>query len=491
MTEQPTTKIFSITTTLPYINAKPHIGFAFEILGADILARYHRLLGEQVIFNTGTDEHGQKIYEKALELGMTPQAYCDSLVGDFQALREKLNLSYDRFIRTTDEHHVAAAQEMWRRCFAAGDIYKQKYEVKYCVGCELEKTDSELVHGRCPLHPDKELEVRAEENYFFRFSKYETALLELYKVRKMAEEPFVQPEGKQKEIEAFVEGGLKDFSISRVAAKMPWGIPVPDDEEQVMYVWFDALTNYISTLGWPEVDLTRPESGWPVIQVAGKDNLRQQSAMWQAMLMSAGIEPSAKILINGFIMVNGQKMSKSLGNVISPDQMIEKYGTEVTRYLLANLGNFGEDTDVTWEKMAEVYNAELTNGLGNLCSRVAKMMSQTADFDLGNEREIERKTELTPEFKEYLNNYQIREGLDWIKEKVAATDKYLSVEQPWKLTDEPAKKRDVLQKAGRMILEIADHLQIFMPEISRQISEHFRAETIQPMTPLFPRITNS
>ncbi|HVY67898.1 MAG TPA: methionine--tRNA ligase, partial [Patescibacteria group bacterium] len=290
---------FYITTTLPYVNAKPHMGHAQEFVYADVIARYQRgILGKDVIFNTGTDEHGQKIYDKAREEGKEPQAYADEYAAKFGGLKQALNLSYNRFIRTTDPHHVAAAQEFWRRCLKRGDIEKQNYRIKYCVGCELEKTDSDLdENGRCPLHPNLELEIREEENYFFKFSKYQQPLLELYQ----AHPDFVVPDFRFREIQEFVKRGLQDFSISRLAAKMPWGIPVPGDDKHVMYVWFDALINYISTLGWPEdsgertgpsaeqagsaLSTQRYSDFWPGIQIAGKDNLRQQSAMWQAMLM--------------------------------------------------------------------------------------------------------------------------------------------------------------------------------------------------------------
>ncbi|MEK7157173.1 MAG: methionine--tRNA ligase, partial [Patescibacteria group bacterium] len=235
-----------LTTTLPYVNADPHIGFALEIVKADVLARLYALQGDEVFFNTGTDEHGQKLWQEAVKKGVAPQAYVDEYATKFKALKEKLDLYPDlHFVRTTDEHHEVAAQEFWRRCAANGDIYKKNYQIKYCVGCELEKPDSELVHERCPLHPNVDLQLIDEENYFFRFSKYQQSLLDLYASRP----DFVVPDFRQKEVRMFVERGLQDFSISRLKEKMPWGIGVPNDPKHVMYVWFDALVNYISTLG--------------------------------------------------------------------------------------------------------------------------------------------------------------------------------------------------------------------------------------------------
>jgi len=240
---------FYITTTLPYVNSEPHIGFAMEIIRADIIARSKKLQGFDVFFNTGTDEHGQKIYENAGAKGVDVKEYVDGYAQSFKNLIPLLGISPDiHFIRTTDDVHIRAAQEFWKRCFEKGDIYKKNYQTKYCVGCELEKQDSELVDGRCALHPNKELEIREEENYFFRWSNYQEYLLNFYK-----ENPkFVIPDFRFNEIKAFVERGLEDFSVSRLRSKMSWGVPVPGDDEHVMYVWFDALTSYISTLGWPD-----------------------------------------------------------------------------------------------------------------------------------------------------------------------------------------------------------------------------------------------
>jgi len=470
---------FYITTTLPYVNAEPHIGFGLEIVEADIIARYQATLGKEVIFNTGTDEHGQKIYQKAIELNQDPVEYCNEYASKFERLKKILNLSYTNFIRTTNPDHQKAAQEFWRRAENSGDIYKAKYQVKYCVGCELEKTESELVDGKCPFHPNLELEQRDEENYFFRFSKYQQPLLNFFK-----DNPeFVKPKSKMNEAIAFVEGGLNDFSISRLKTKMPWGVPVPGDDEHVMYVWFDALVNYISTLGWPN-DLQKFQEFWPGVQVAGKDNLRQQAVMWQAMLMSANLSPSRQILINGFISIGGQKMSKSLGNVISPEEMVTKYGTDATRFLLISLGTFNEDMDVTWERLDEEYTANLANGIGNLCSRVAKM---AADSNLIYEvsQTQQQNQEISEEYHQLMKDYELSKALNIIVDLIKQTDLFLSQNEPWKKEGE--EKTKILFSAIDKIRLIGDLLLPFTPKLSSKIFESFTG-TINPLTPFFPRL---
>jgi len=461
-------KKFYITTTLPYVNAKPHIGFALEIIQADVLARWQRTQGAEVFFNTGTDEHGLKIFQKAAELGKTPQEYCDEAVKPFLALKEKLNLSFDSFIRTTDAKHIVAAQEFWKRCEKNGDIYKKNYKAKYCVGCELEKTDSELANGRCPIHPNKEIEIIDEENYFFKFSKYQKPLLDFYD----ANPDFVLPVGRFNEIKNFVKGGLQDFSISRVKEKMPWGIPVPGDESQVMYVWFDALVNYISCLGWPKDekkfnDLWGTKENRNAIQVAGKDNLRQQSAMWQAMLMSAGLPNSKQIFIHGFVLANGQKMSKSLGNVIDPVELVGKYGTDPVRYFLLREIPSAEDGDFSIARLEERYNADLAKGIGNLASRVttiAKKIGAAAGKECSN-AELKQEIETAADGRDKnLAQYKFNEALASIWKPVNYCDKYIEKTQPWK-TNDTAAVGDLLFALSR----IADLVEPFIPQTSQKI----------------------
>ena len=426
---------YYITTTAPYVNSDPHIGFALEIIQADVIARYHEIVGDTVFFNTGTDEHGKKIYEKAVEEGKDPKDYVVYFAAKFKNLKTILGLSDGlNFSRTTDERHIAAAQEIWRRVEANGYIRRGVYQAKYCVGCELEKQDSDLVEGRCPLHPNKELEQIDEENYFFCFSKLQEKLLSLYEKYP----DFVVPAHRQKEITNFVKSGLSDFSISRLKEKMPWGIPVPGDEKQVMYVWFDALTYYISALGWPS-DEDSFNSYWGsadsprAIQVAGKDNLRQQASMWQAMLLAADLPTSRQIMIHGFITSNGMKISKSLGNTVDPLEYVERYGLDALRYyLLAKMDPF-EDSDFTKEKFEEVYKADLQNGLGNLVSRVAAMAVGIKRQQAAGSRQ------LTEGIAKAISEYRFDEAMKSIWDRVRKADQLISEKKVWQLEGEEKK----------------------------------------------------
>ena len=455
-------KTFYITTTTPYVNAEPHIGFASEIVLADVRARFAALDGADIVFNTGADEHGSKIHEKALEGGKDPQDYVDENAKKFDALKDLLNLSYTHFTRTTDKHHKSAAQEMWRRVDANGFIYKKDYQVKYCIGCELEKTESELEDGRCPIHPDREIDLIDEENYFFKFSAFQEKLLELYKTNP----EFVVPQTRFNEIKSFIEQGPEDFSISRLKEKMPWGVPVPGDDDHVMYVWFDALTNYISMLGWPEDEKNfatywGTEGNSLATQIAGKDNLRQQSAMWQAMLLAAGLPPSKQIFINGFISVDGQKMSKSLGNVIAPQDMIDRYGVDGTRYLLLTKGNFGEDSDISWERMDEKYNADLANGLGNLVSRVLTLGADvTCDVPEVDLNSLQKDVE----------SFAFNRALENIWAIVGKANKLIEDEKPWELKKtDPEKFEDVMARLLQDLHIIAVLVEPFLPETGEKM----------------------
>ncbi len=517
---------FYITTTLPYVNADPHIGFALEIVQADVIARWHAMRGDEVFFNTGTDEHGLKIYRGAQAAGLDPKSYADAHAAKYDELKCALQLSYNNFIRTTDTHHVQAAQAFWRRCAERGDIYKKNYQIKYCVGCELEKFESELEDGHCPLHPQLALEQVDEENYFFRYSRYQDALLEFY-----AKNPeFVIPKNRLYEIIKFTERGLQDFSISRLKSKMPWGVPVPGDDQQVMYVWFDALVNYVSAIGWPD-DLKKFNSFWPGVQTAGKDNLRQQSSMWQAMLLSAGLPLSKQILIHGFITSAGQKISKSLGNTISPFDYVEEFGAEALRYYLLREIPTHNDGDFTREKFLARYNADLANGLGNLVQRVTAMVEKYLDGKVtynsshacppyafprkqyAREGKYEHEKHyrslkagfgrrglkvkyggggtLQARVDAAVESYQLDQALAVIWAKIAECDKRVDDEKPWVLAKDAAKSEH-LQKLLEWLVtdlrEIGHALAPFLPQTAESILDIVdRERIVPPETSLFPR----
>jgi methionyl-tRNA synthetase len=372
-----------------------------------------------------------------------------------------------------------AAQEFWKRCLAKGDIYKKQYSVKYCSGCELEKTDSELVDERCPIHPNLDIEFIEEENYFFKFSAYQDQLIKLYDSRP----DFVVPAHRLKEIRTFVAGGLQDFSVSRLKEKMPWGVPVPDDETQVMYVWFDALVNYISCLGWPETTFT---DWWPSIQFAGKDNLRQQSAMWQAMLMSADIEPSKQIIIHGFITSGGQKMSKSLGNVIDPLVMVDRFGVDALRYYLARYVKPFEDSDFTVERMSEVYTSDLANGLGNLVSRVTNMVEKYCGGTYTRIQMI--GSEVVKAYSAAFESYRLDEALAVVWSLVDVANKTIDDAAPWKMAKEgkEAEVKALLGELVNRVLDISELLIPFMPGTAEKITAAF-VQPVKKIEPLFPR----
>ncbi len=484
-------KPFYITTTLPYVNSDPHVGFALELVRADMIARYKKSQGFDVFFNTGTDEHGIKIYRKAKEQGIETQAYVDQYAEKFKNLIPLLGiLPETNFVRTTDKHHIMAAQEFWKIAFKEGLIYKKNYSIKYCIGCELEKTESELVDGKCPLHPLQELEIIEEENYFFRFSIFQKKLLDLYK-----NDDFVVPKTRLNEIRAFVERGLDDFSISRLASKMPWGIPVPGDESQVMYVWFDALVNYISAVGWPD-NKELFQKNWVdsggVVQYCGKDNLRQQAAMWQAMLMATKLPPSKQIIIDGFITgEGGVKMSKSLGNTIDPIDVVKDFGADAFRYYVSKELLAFEDSPFTMEMFKEAYNAHLANGLGNLVSRTMKMAQANAiSYDQKIEKVLEQSEELVHVYRQYnegFANYNLKQSVEAVWELITGSDKIIQDRQPFKKikVDLEEAKKDILELLARLNI-IGNLLIPILPETASKILD-LVAKNTMPEAPLFAR----
>ena len=481
-------KPFYITTTLPYVNAEAHMGHALEMVRADVIARYKKLIGYDVFFNTGTDEHGQKIFQKAKEAKQTPKEFVDFYSGKFKELLKMLGITEEEgitrnFIRTTDGDHIKSAQEFWKLCDKNGYIYKKNYQVRYCVGCELEKTDSDLVDGKCPDHPNLTLEILDEENYFFKFSAFGEKLLSFYKNNPS----FVIPDFRFNEIKAFVERGLQDFSISRLRSNMLWGIEVPGDDKHVMYVWFDALVNYISAIGWPS-DLEKFNK-WQVetggmIQYCGKDNLRQQSAMWQAMLMAAKLPNSKGIVIDGFVTGPGLvKMSKTIGNVVSPVGLIQKYGTDALRYFVTRELSTFEDSPMSEESFKEAYNANLANGLGNLVSRVMKM----AETNLSKPVEIVENT-IPQEYFDLLEKFEIQKATDMVWKKIAELDGLIQKEQPFKMikTDKENGVK-IIENLSKDLYTIGRMLNPIMPETSKKIKDLVKINK-SPDKPLFLRV---
>lgn len=479
-------KKFYITTTLPYVNAEPHLGHALEFVRADVIARYKKSLGLDVYFNTGTDEHGTKIQEGAKNEAISEQDYVDKNATRFRELFPKLGITDEiHHIRTTDEKHIVAAKEMWKRCYDNGYIYKKAYQTKYCVGCELTKTDSELENGKCPLHLTREIELIDEENYFFKFSAFQKPLLDFYN----SHPDFVIPDFRFNEIKSFVERGLEDFSISRLKSKMSWGVPVPGDDEHVMYVWFDALTSYISTLGWPDEngDFMYWKEGEPV-QYCGKDNLRQQSAMWQAMLMASGLPNTCHIVIDGFITApDGSKMSKSSGNVISPLDILDafkdvtEYPEDVLRFVLLHDISSFEDGGMSLETIKTSYTAHLQNGIGNLTNRIMKLAVSNLEgvhVDL---------TESVYSDKNF-NTFDSMKAIHAVMKEVQDLDQHIQKTEPFKVIKVDVETGKVLIRENvEQLFIIASHLKVFLPRTSLKIIECIR-ENKMPEKALFGRL---
>lgn len=472
---------FYITTSLPYVNSRPHIGFAMEVIRADSIARYKRLMGHEVFFNTGTDEHGIKIYQTALKEGRDTQDFVDEVSEHFKKLKKPLNLSYDRFIRTTDADHINAAQEFWKKCDANGFIYKKNYKGLYCVGCEMFVTDKDLVEGSCPNHPNKELEEIEEENYFFKYSAFTEQLKQLLKENKN----FIIPESRANEMKALLENGLEDFSISRLREKLPWGVAVPEDDNHVMYVWFDALVDYISTLGWPEDKNGLYKKFWEdgtVVQICGKDNTQHQSVRWQAMLFSTGLPNSDTILVNGFINSGGQKMSKSIGNVIDPLEIVNEYGTDALRYYVLRELHPHEDSDSDLEKFKQAYNANLANGLGNLVNRVLKLAEDHLD------RAPEIPDGLIPkDFKDAFDKYDYAQAIELVWKRIGDLDQKIQDTEPYKLVKiDKEKAVGVIKDLVIELYTIGRMLNPLLPDVNIKIKAAIRANK-KPEEPLFPR----
>ncbi len=475
-------KDFYLTTTLPYVNAPLHMGHALEFIRADTIARYKKLQGYDVYFNTGTDEHGMKIFEKAKEQKIEAQVFVDLAFQTFKEQLKMFGLLPDlHFIRTTDKNHAEAVASFWNKVFNNGYIYKKQYESKYCVGCESEKTDSELLGSNCPDHPAKELKIINEENYFFKYSAFGDKLLNFYEKNPN----FVVPDFRFNEIKNFVKSGLQDFSISRLKEKMPWGIPVPGDDSQVIYVWFDALVNYISTLGWPTEDKDFDKywvNGTPT-QYCGKDNTRFQSAMWQAMLMAAELPNSHQIIVNGHITGDGGiRMSKSLGNGVDPKEIVDEYGIDALRYFLLREVSSFEDSPFTIERFRDAYNSGLANGLGNLASRILTLSEKYLDKC----PEIPEKTDFT-EYFEFYESFDLKKATDYVWEKIGELDKIIQDTVPFKVVKvDEEKGKEMIKDLVLKLYVIARMLNPIMPETNEKLKKLIR-DNKKPENPLFLR----
>lgn len=474
---------FFITTPIYYVNDKPHIGHAYTTIAADVLARFHKLQGEEVFLLTGTDEHGLKIQKKAEEKGMEPQKFVDEIAGNFRDLWDKLNIKYDSFIRTTDENHKKAVQKVLETLFEKGAIYKGDYEGLYCVACEQFRQESELVDGRCPDH-DIVVEKMKEECYLLKMADMQDELIE-----KIENDDFkIVPEKYKREALSFLNSQkLKDISISR--KKVSWGIPLPFDPDHTTYVWFDAFLNYLTGLGW-DGNVSRLSLGnsqdlvlefWPAdVQLIGKEILRVHATIWPIMLMHLGIEFPKMLFVHGHILSGGRKMSKTLGNAISIDEMLEKFGVDGTRYLLMSAGKFGEDVDVTMERMIEKYNADLANGLGNLLARVTKLLPKNRN------RENQGNRESLGNWGKFFEKIELNQALEEIWKIVRKNDKFIEENKPWELAKKDEKEfQEVIEKLVSDLNLISDLLIPFMPETAEKIKKALRDKKAEV---LFPRI---
>lgn len=471
---------YYICTSIAYVNGEPHIGYAMELLQADVLARAARQRGDEVIFSTGTDEHGQKVAQKAAEAGKTPQAFADEMSEHFRVLTKLLNVSNDRFIRTTDKAHEQRAQLIWKAM--SKDIYKGKYVGWYDVRQEEFVPETKADPARMkPDHPQAYQRIE-EENYFFRLSKYTT------KIKSVIESGEFQiiPETRKNEILAVLSEGLEDISISRPKDKLDWGVAVPGDKNQVMYVWVEALMNYITVLGYPEHQDFK--DFWPAqVQVIGKDIVRFHAAIWPAILMSIGVPLFKQLYVHSFITVEGEKMSKSIGNVIAPKDIVAKYGVDAFRYyFLRHIPSYN-DGDFTWDSFENAYNNELANELGNAVQRTAAMINKYQKGLIGPIPEPEHDN---APVADAIQQCKFDRALDEIWNQVRGLNQYIDEAKPWEIakTGDEGHLREVLAYQAGCLLEIADLLEPFLPDTATKINKIFQSGTVKlPDGTLFPK----
>ncbi len=479
--------ILYVTTAIPYVNSKPHVGNAMDYLQADIWSRYQQLLGKKVRFQIGTDEHGNKIAEKAAEAGLDPKAYTDQTHVNFKALADKLNVEYTDFVRTTDGHHVGAVQYIWKKLEPF--IYKSDYEGWYCKGCESFVSDNEATanNGSCPDHQAPYEHVK-ETNYFFKASEFSERIREAIETDKMR----IVPEFRKKEILNLLEKGLEDVSVSRPKSSVSWGISVPDDPDQVMYVWIDALSNYLTVIGYPD----QPEwaEAWPAdLQIIGKDILRFHAGIWPAMLLALDLPLPKTLLVHGHVHVEGAKMSKTVGNVVDPVEVIDGYGVDAFRYFFARHIPTQDDGDFTWQRFEMAYNTELANDLGNLVQRVGAMVNKYQD-GVVTDIDVTRHDEQV--FVQAMEDLLFNEALDEVWSAVRSVNRYVDTVKPWEIakkreSDPEAKNHlsEVLSYAVSSILQVSHLLESFMPETAAKINAIFADGVVNlPAEPLFPKI---
>ncbi len=466
-----------ITTAIPYVNGMPHIGHAMDYCLADVYARYRRLLGDEVRLQAGVDEHGNKIYKKATELGVPVEEYVAENAKGFREFIERLDVSYTDFIRTTDTDHERRCQEIWRRL--SDHIYKSRYEGWYCSGCERFITQKEYDEngGICPDH-QKPYEKLAEENYYLRIADFKD------KIRSAIEsdEMLVLPEFRKKEVLRLLDES-PDVSISRSIDQLTWGVPVPGDESQVMYVWIDALSNYITILGYPDADIGE---WWPAaVQFVGKDILRFHAIIWPAMLLGLGLPLPKVLLSHGFILADGQKMSKSIGNVVDPIEVLDRHGLDAFRYYFLRHADTFTDADFTWEKFENAYNNELANDLGNLVQRLAVMACKN-NIELSTEPDLK----FDKEYLELMDAFDFSHTFDYVWGKIQNINKRIDDEKPWMLAKngETEKLQECLQSLMADLLNVNYMLSPFIPDTTEKIFEIFAGEIEPPKTPLFPKV---
>lgn len=476
-----------ITTAIPYVNGTPHIGNALDYLLADIWARYQKQNGKEVRFQVGTDEHGNKIAVKAAEAGLDPQAYTDKMYGNFEVLMRKVGAEFTDFIRTTDPHHRGAVQYIWQQL--QPHIYKDKYEGWYCVGHEAFFTEKEVAEteGVCPDHQTPYEKV-SEENYFLRCSDFTEQIREAIEKNKMR----IVPEFRKKEFLELIKDGVKDVSISRPKKSLSWGVEVPGDPSQVMYVWIDALANYITVLGYPDHQEWR--DFWPAdVQVIGKDILRFHAGIWPSMLLALGISLPKKLLVHGFVNVGGAKMSKTVGNVIDPNELIDHYGIDAFRYYFSRHIPTQDDGDFTWEKFETAYNTELANDLGNLVARVANMITRYQAGVIGDAPLGEHDMQL---YHEAMDALEFDHALDEVWTMIRSLNQYVDDVKPWEIAKQREKDPDaephlaeVLAHCVGNLLQIGDLLVPFLPVTAAAIHKTFETGVVVPMEGvMYPKI---